>query len=138
MNFENELFQENEHSEISLTPLIDTLLVLLIIFIASTPVINNMIKVSLSNGSYCESKNKKNTICFAIDQYGKIYNDKKNIITKNEIIENFKKIKENLSIYSVVIYVDKDSLSGNLIELIDTLKNLGIYNIYFVTKKIII
>jgi biopolymer transport protein ExbD len=128
-------FDNDISSEVSLTPLIDTVLVLLIVFIAATPVINQSIKVSLPNGYLNEYKDSKNDICFAMDQYGFIYNIKKEKIdlekVKLEIEKNIKNIDT-----SVIIFVDQDALSGKLIELIDLIKITGIKNVYCKTKKI--
>ena len=128
-------FDEDDNFEVSLTPLIDTVLVLLIIFMISTPVVQNMIKISLPVGINSETENKKKTLAFAVDQYGRIY-DKNKIILG---ISDFKKILEEnneSNFQNIVFFVDKDALCGNLIELMDTVKDLGIKNVYFKTKKI--
>jgi len=129
-------FFDNEiSSEVSLTPLIDTVLVLLIVFIAATPIINQSIKVSLPSGYSNEYKDSKNDICFAIDQYGFIYNSKKEKINLEKVkLEIEKNIKNNDT--SVIIFSDQDASSGELIKLIDIVKVTGIKNVYCKTKKI--
>lgn len=128
-------FNEDDNFEVSLTPLIDTVLVLLIIFMISAPVVQNIIKISLPVGINSETENRKTTLVFAIDQYGRIYDKNKKILG----ISDFKKILEEnneSNFQNLVFFVDKDALCGNLIELMDTVKDLGIKNVYFKTKKI--
>jgi biopolymer transport protein ExbD len=45
---------DDSNLEVSLTPLIDTVLDLLIIFIISMPIVHQSIKISLPNGSTTE------------------------------------------------------------------------------------
>lgn len=136
-DFKDKFSDEDNSSEVSLTPLIDTVLVLLIIFMAATPVINNMVKVSLPNGQYCETENKKKTLAFAIDQHGRIYDKNKKIIGNKDLKKILtEEVNNESEIQNCVFYVDRDAFCGNLIEVMDLVKNSGIKNVYFKTKKI--
>lgn len=127
---------EDDSLEISLTPLIDTVLVLLIVFIAAAPIINQSIKVMLPNGSLSECNDKKDDVCIAVDQYGRIFNTNKKNITVNEFIEDCSRRFYNNSNISVIIFADKDCIFGHIAELVDKTKELGVKNVYFKTKKI--
>lgn len=127
---------EEINKEISLTPLIDTVLVLLIVFIAATPVIHNSFKVSLPDGVSCETYSKKNALPFAIDQYGRIYDSNKKIISLKQLDEYWFTINDKKNI-SVVFFVDKDASCNILIQCIDICKKNGINHVYCKTKKII-
>ena len=55
----NSQWQENEPlSDINVTPFVDVLLVLLIIFMITAPIINHVIKVDLPKDSYNQDKMK--------------------------------------------------------------------------------
>ncbi len=138
INFDfKDKFSEEDNFEVSLTPLIDTVLVLLIIFMIATPVVNNMIKVSLPNGQYNETENKKKTLVFAIDQHGRIYDKNKKFLGINDLKKILvEELSDEFGVQNCVFYVDRDALCGNLIEIMDLVKTSGIKNVYFKTKKI--
>ena len=55
----NSQWQENEPlSDINVTPFVDVLLVLLIIFMITAPIVNHVIKVDLPKDSYSQDKMK--------------------------------------------------------------------------------
>jgi biopolymer transport protein ExbD len=60
-------------SEINMTPLVDVMLVLLIIFIVTIPVINDAIRVQLPQASAAPSDAKPEHVSVAIDAAGKVY-----------------------------------------------------------------
>jgi len=60
-------------SDINTTPLVDVMLVLLIIFLITIPVITHTVKVDLPNVSNEATKTKPENITLAIDGEGKIY-----------------------------------------------------------------
>jgi biopolymer transport protein ExbD len=131
-----DFFEEKTDPEILLTPLIDVILVLLIIFIISSPVIYYNVKVSLPSSMPNSSMNFKNDICFAIDQYNNIYDQNMNKIKLNEVSKIISPYLIKFPSISCIIFSDKDSQAGILIELIDKIKNTGISNVYCKTKKI--
>ena len=54
-------WEENEPlSEINVTPFVDVLLVLLIIFMVTAPIVNHVIQVDLPEDSYNQDKKKQN------------------------------------------------------------------------------
>ena len=60
-------------SEINMTPLVDVMLVLLIIFIITIPVINHSVKIDLPRASNQPNQVKPETINIAIDNDDRIY-----------------------------------------------------------------
>ena len=59
--------------EVSLTPLIDMALTLLIIFMVTTPMLNDAIKVDLPKSTSKESGNEPQQLVVSIDQEGHIF-----------------------------------------------------------------
>jgi len=68
-----------EMSEINMTPLVDVMLVLLIIFIITVPVINHSVKIDLPQASNQANQTKPDTIDLSIDVDGKVYWNKTQI-----------------------------------------------------------
>ena len=60
-------------SEINMTPLVDVMLVLLIIFIITIPVINHSVKIDLPRAANQPNQVKPETINIAIDNDGRVY-----------------------------------------------------------------
>ncbi len=59
--------------EINTTPLVDVMLVLLIIFIITIPVINHSVKVDLPNAVSQPNQEKPDSINLSIDAQGKVF-----------------------------------------------------------------
>lgn len=60
-------------SEINTTPLVDVMLVLLIIFLITVPVINQAIKVELPDAANLPTQTKPENIVLAVDREGGLY-----------------------------------------------------------------
>jgi biopolymer transport protein ExbD len=63
-------------SEINITPLVDVMLVLLIVFIITTPLLTNVIKVNLPHTAQTESLKPNKTVTVSVDPQGHVYIDK--------------------------------------------------------------
>ena len=59
--------------EINTTPLVDVMLVLLIIFIITIPVMNHSVKIELPQASNQPNETKPENVNLAIDAEGKVY-----------------------------------------------------------------
>lgn len=70
-------------SEINMTPLVDVMLVLLIIFIITMPVINQAVKLELPQANSQPSDQKPRHINLAIDAQGTLYWDKQIVTPEN-------------------------------------------------------
>ncbi len=120
--------------EITLTPLIDTALTLLIIFMVAVPVMHNSIKVQLPQGDRKEAESRKDDIVIAINNEGKLFvNDK--AVTKETIISEIKKLMQRED-HVVFIRADATINWGSVNDLIQYLKSIGgITHVALATKK---
>lgn len=59
--------------EINTTPLVDVMLVLLVIFIITAPLLTHAVKVDLPQASSAATEEKPDTITIALDGVGKLY-----------------------------------------------------------------
>jgi biopolymer transport protein ExbD len=74
MAFGGGLDDESEvMNEINMTPLVDVMLVLLIIFIITVPVLTHSVKVDLPRADNTPNEIKPETISLAVDAQGKIF-----------------------------------------------------------------
>ena len=130
--------KKNSHIpvEVQLAPLIDTLLVLLVVFMVATPFVHNAFKVSLPTGNNQEYKDSKNDYVIAIDQYGRLYTKGFTQMKKQDILNEIYKHYSSYPGLSVIFFVDKDALCGTVAELMSDIREIGVKNVYFKTKKI--
>jgi len=63
-------------SEINITPLVDVMLVLLVAFIVTAPLLNNAIHVNLPKTAVTQPPEPKKPITVSVDAQGKVYLDK--------------------------------------------------------------
>lgn len=135
-------FQKSSQSfEISLTPLLDTVLVLLMIFILAIPGLEQVLKISLPKAEVTDVISKKDTttFCFAINQYGKLFLKNKKEVSQRELVDAirraFKERRERF--FSIVVFADKDVLFDTVMKTIATIrKETGVEDLYVKTKKI--
>lgn len=69
----NDNKQQSPMAEINVTPMVDVMLVLLVIFIITAPLFTHSIKLDLPNAQATASPQKPETISLSIDGEGKIY-----------------------------------------------------------------
>ena len=117
--------QRNMLSDLSLTPLIDTALTLLIIFMVATPVLQNAIKVTLPRGNAQEdTSSANNELIVFIDKQGDFYINKDKI-AKADLIAQIKKIVGDNHEKTVYVKADTAISYGTVIELVDDIKFVG-------------
>jgi biopolymer transport protein ExbD len=63
-------------SDINVTPLVDVMLVLLVVFIVTAPLLTNAVKVQLPQTAVTAPTDPKPAITLSVDSKGKIYVDK--------------------------------------------------------------
>src|SRR5271170_4775587 len=73
-------------ASINTTPLVDVMLVLLIIFLITIPVINKTVKVNLPKAVNIPTQTKPENITIAVDKEGTIYWNDKRVADKNELL----------------------------------------------------
>jgi len=124
--------------EVSLTPLIDTALTLLIIFMITTPMMNNVIKVELPASKVDETENntKQETIVY-IDKDNDLHLNGSKMNLKS-ILEELQKMTKQQKIEIVFVKADQAVEYGKVIDLVDTIKMAGgIKYVALATKRAI-
>lgn len=111
--------------EISLTPLIDTTLTLLIIFMVTTPMINNIIKVELPSSRVNEDRGTQQDLVVFIDNKERLFFNDRSVTSLNDLISVIKKNVGNNTQRTVFVKADKHISYGRVIELVDHIKVIG-------------
>ena len=66
-------------SEINITPLVDVMLVLMVVFILTAPLLNNAVRINLPKTSTTEPANPSKSVTVSVDGASKIYIDKREV-----------------------------------------------------------
>ncbi len=122
-------------AEINVVPLVDIILVVLIIFMVTAPlVLKPSIDVSLPEASSGEVKEAPKTLEVVVSKDGQVYFD-------GEMV-NLDQLKEKVTIESqksadssVILTADKDVTLNGLTKIIDAIKGSGIKKVGFSIQK---
>jgi len=118
-----------QFADINITPLVDVVLVLLIIFMVTTPMLVKGIKVNLPKTSTSSINIEKKDIVISIDKKGNYYIDK--VLVKDNALKDFLKSHRNKE---VIIKSDKSVAYGIVVKLIDIVKTSGISRVGLATE----
>ncbi len=123
--------------EISLTPLIDTALVLLVIFMVATPIMHNSIAIDLPQGAMQEDKSSlsSSALVVSIDAEQRIHlNEEPFSLTS--LCTELQKRAERLHENKVYVHCDQKVPAGTLVKVIDSIKFVaGIEHVVLTTEK---
>ncbi len=115
-------------SEINVTPLVDIMLVLLIIFMVTAPLLSSNIPIDLPKANGESLKSDEKFLDINIDASGNIYIASEIIETKNLVTKVVNVTKENPEI-NIMISADRKTSYGNVIEIMGMLKDAGLTKI---------
>lgn len=120
-------------SEINTTPLVDVMLVLLIIFMVTAPLITNTVNINLPNSKTAASPEKPNVINLSIDAQGNLSFNKKTIsdadlpqLLQNEVTKN----KDT----ELRLQADRDTRYQKITDIMTEANKAGISKLGFVSK----
>lgn len=122
--------------EITLTPLIDTALVLLVIFMVAAPVMHNAINVDLPKGNMQEAQdNKQEPLVVLIDKNNNTYINGV-MVERDMFITILEQKIQGKTDVTVRINGDKDCSYGTCAALIDDIKYLaGVEHVVLSTER---
>lgn len=120
-------------SDINVTPFVDILLVLLIIFMVAAPMLNSEVNLNLPQGSKTALKQKKQPIFVSITANGTIFLGKKAVKSYN-IANNLKKLTNNNFNSKIYIRADKSLDYGKVMQVVKIINLAGFSKISLATK----
>ena len=119
-------------SEINVTPFVDVMLVLLIIFMVTAPMMTQGEKVNLPETTSAPLKADGKQLIITIDKKKQLYiNDFK--VSSSFFKEKLLKIMENRQNKEVYLKADKDIVYGHVIKIMGEIKAVGINKIGMLT-----
>lgn len=133
----NNPFSSGEHSqpmsEINTTPLVDVMLVLLVIFIITAPLLTHAVKIDLPQATSQPLQEKPEVIDFAVDAEGRMFwNDA--VIDQTELPKKLQEAAIKPDQAELQIRADKNTRYQILAEVLAQAQNAGMKKIGFVSQ----
>jgi biopolymer transport protein ExbD len=126
--------EEEVVSAINTTPLVDVMLVLLIIFLITVPVVTQTIKLELPKETNIPTQTKPENITLAVDRDGNMYWNTKKLADTNELFEELKPYAIKVPQPEVHIRGDLSARYEPIGRIVYTLQRAGIVKIGFITE----
>lgn len=129
-------FNDNQNqapmADINITPMVDVMLVLLVIFIITAPLFTHAIKVDLPSAQSAPAPEKPETISLSIDRSGKMFwnNDQ---VSENELANRIVASAQQQPQPELQLRADKDTRYEILAQVMSLAQNNGLAKIGFVT-----
>ncbi len=123
-------------SGINIVPFTDIVLVLLIIFMASAPgLLPSALGIELPEVGYSDKRWESSPdLELALDAKGRILLAGR-VITQNKLQERFAGLASEKKDIKLSVYADKNVKHGQVLDLLDLLRSLGIEKIYVGIKE---
>ena len=126
---------DEEENEINLTPMLDVVFIMLIFFIVTASFIKEAgIDVNRPDAPVTESKPEEANILVMISANDEIFIDRR-LIDPRAVRANIERLHAENPEGSVVIQADNKSSNKVLVEVMDSSRSAGVYNISIADKR---
>jgi biopolymer transport protein ExbD len=121
-------------SEINVTPLVDVMLVLLIIFLITIPVITQSVKVDLPKAANIPTQTKPENINIAVDSQGNVYWNTMLVPTQDALLGRIKSVSVLNPQPEIHVRGDRGTAYEHIGRVIVLAQRGGIQKIGFITE----
>ena len=122
-------------TDINVTPLVDVVLVLLIIFMVTAPMMMEGVEVNLPQTQAKQMKTEEDPLILTVDRQGDIHIEK-HTIKLEEVEVKIKKIFQYRRDKEILLRADKDVPYGFVIRVMAAVKRAGITKLGMVTEPL--
>ncbi|HTT00963.1 MAG TPA: biopolymer transporter ExbD [Steroidobacteraceae bacterium] len=122
------------NSTINTTPLVDVMLVLLIIFLITIPVIIKQVPVTLPNAVNIPTQTKPENITIAVDQQGNFYWNNAKLASAQALLDRIKEVAVRKPQPEIHIRADKDVRYEAVGRVLYAIQRGGIVKVGFITE----
>jgi biopolymer transport protein ExbD len=120
-------------SDINVTPLVDVMLVLLVIFIVTAPLFTHAVKVNLPQAQAQPMQQKPDTVLIAINADRRVYWNK-DVVSMEELRTRLARAALQNPQPDVQLHADRDTRYQELAEVMAAAQNAGMQKVGFVTN----
>jgi biopolymer transport protein ExbD len=126
--------EQSVMANINTTPLVDVMLVLLIIFLITIPVINKSVPVQLPKAVNIPTQTKPENITVAVDKEGNIYWNDSRVPNKDELLSHIKEAAVRKPQPEIHIRADKDAKFEAVGRVLYAIQRGGVVKVGFLTE----
>jgi biopolymer transport protein TolR len=119
-------------SDINVTPLVDVMLVLLVIFIVTAPLLTNAVKVHLPQTATTAPLEQKAAVTVSVDAQGKVYMDKVELAL-SALEPELKKLRIGQPDIAVHLSADEASNYGLVAKVMSAVDRAGVTKLSVLT-----
>ena len=121
-------------SEINVTPLVDVMLVLLIIFLITIPVITQSVKVELPKAANIPTQTKPENINVAVDKEGNVYWNTMLVPTQEALLDRIKSVATQDPQPEIHVRGDRATAYEHIGRVMVLAQRAGIQKVGFITE----
>lgn len=125
--------QDDTMADINVTPLVDVMLVLLIIFMITVPVITQSINVELPKASLEKTDSLQSTVAFELKPDGTYWWDQKQV-SFDDVAKRFAEVAELDTQPVIELYADGNIPYKNVVKIMAAAQRQGVTSLGFVTE----
>jgi biopolymer transport protein ExbD len=122
-------------AEINMIPLIDVMLVLLIIFIVTAPLLTHAIKIDLPHASTQLNREKPETVTLSLDGAGNVFWDN-SPLPSDQLAVRFAEASQRTPQPELHLRADQATQYQKIAEVMAAAQNAGIVKMGFITEPV--
>lgn len=134
MAFEDTSSESGAISTINVTPLVDVMLVLLVIFMVTAPILQQGVELELPQETIAPIEGEGEQLVVSIDKAGIIYVGEGNVVEVKNIGPKLKAILERRQDKRVFVKADKNVPYGNVMAVMGAMRRNGIFKVGLITE----
>ena len=127
-------FESQPIADINVTPLVDVMLVLLIVFMVAAPLMTSGIPVDLPKTQAKQLNDQKPPIVVSVDANGGFFVDKKEVVGADELLASLNENSENNKDRRIHVRGDKSVAYGQIVEAMGIINAAGYAKVALVSE----
>lgn len=127
--------QEDNISQINITPLVDVMLVLLVIFMVTAPILQQGVAVDLPQAASGSLAEKEESLVVSVTKEGNVHLNESSIKLE-ELRQRLADIVQKQPDRSVYLRADKGVPYGKVVEVMAAIRNAGVKKLGMVTEPL--
>ncbi len=120
-------------SEMNVIPLVDVMLVLLVIFIVTAPVITHSVQLELPRASSSPSQETVDSVTLALDATGRLFWDNQ-VLDEGELAQRLSDAVTSNPDLAVYLRADRDTRYETLARIMADVRRAGVARLAFVSQ----